>query len=805
MAAPVWVLSVDLVTKSATFTTGMAEAARTARGTFTDIKAGASEMGGHVSSNLFAARHSVMALSEEFGGTMPRALTAFIAHLGPMGPALTAAFPFLAISLGAFLFFEHLQKVREEAQKLAQDQSRFGTASENAFNTLDSKILQAEKRSDELKNDHLGALHKELELINRQSMEELVHSFGTVEKAAETVFGDIQSHWYTMGVGASGAKASLDSFTVAYEALLAKGDDKGASALLADKLAREGRILAMQKQAENNKATATGPNNTSANELAFEQAMNELKQVGVGHTENEVKAQETLVSALQAQVGIEQRVAALKGVQAGNAGAETGKQMAALRAEGARQAAEHAAKMGELAIAGEREQADAAMTIRNASIAERLGSDIAFADREYAIQLKGNAQLAAALDKGANDYTNKLKAMQEKAAELTAEHANAIGALMSKANIEQHAKELADMEGAEREKIDATEQGSAQRLTAILNALKNEEALGLQSTAHYRELFAQRVQAEREATDAAAKIAAEAGKQDAEHGEAMGLLRLAALREQQAMEASLVHVSIEMRKQQELQAEQDLFQIKHAALAREIMDLNQGAANYQNQLKALLNKDIQIRQQHENQVTQITSRAETEREQNILSAQRRVEQEVSKSLSDLITGHRTFAQMVQQYAQDAAGSLMRLAVASLDANERTKMSDAGKAARDAFKTTMAAFPSPVNLVMAPLAGASAFTTMMGFNQGGIVPGMGSGDITPIMATPGESILPKKMTEMLLAVAQSGGLNQSPGITVHVRPTYHVQALDGSGMSAVLEKHTTLLEKHFRNTLRKMSR
>ena len=203
--------------------------------------------------------------------------------------------------------------------------------------------------------------------------------------------------------------------------------------------------------------------------------------------------------------------------------------------------------MGELAIAGEREQADAAMTIRNASIAERLASDVAFADREYAIQLQGNAQLAAALDKGANDYTNKLKAMQREGRGVDGRARQRwLRRSRAKANIEENAKELADMEEAEREKIDATEQGSSQRLTAILNAIKNEEALGLQATAHYRELMAQRVQAEREATDAAAKIAAEAGKESAEHEEMMGSLRLAAIKEAQALQDSARRVTRQM-------------------------------------------------------------------------------------------------------------------------------------------------------------------------------------------------------------------------------------------------------------------
>ncbi len=101
MAAPVWVLSVDLQAKTATFQSGMAEAAKSARGSFTDIKTGSSEMGGHVNTNMFAARHSVMALSEAFGGQLPRAITAFIAHIGPLGALLEAAFPFAAIGLGA--------------------------------------------------------------------------------------------------------------------------------------------------------------------------------------------------------------------------------------------------------------------------------------------------------------------------------------------------------------------------------------------------------------------------------------------------------------------------------------------------------------------------------------------------------------------------------------------------------------------------------------------------------------------------------------------------------------------------------
>ncbi len=48
MAAPVWVLSVDLQAKTATFQSGMAEAAKSAQGAFGDIKSGSGDMGREV-------------------------------------------------------------------------------------------------------------------------------------------------------------------------------------------------------------------------------------------------------------------------------------------------------------------------------------------------------------------------------------------------------------------------------------------------------------------------------------------------------------------------------------------------------------------------------------------------------------------------------------------------------------------------------------------------------------------------------------------------------------------------------------
>src|ERR1035438_8336851 len=80
---PVWVLSVDLQTKTATFQSGLSDAAKSARGAFSDIKSGAGQMGRETSYSMMEARHGVMLLGEEFGVHLPRALTSFIARGRP--------------------------------------------------------------------------------------------------------------------------------------------------------------------------------------------------------------------------------------------------------------------------------------------------------------------------------------------------------------------------------------------------------------------------------------------------------------------------------------------------------------------------------------------------------------------------------------------------------------------------------------------------------------------------------------------------------------------------------------------------
>lgn len=59
-------------------------------------------------------------------------------------------------------------------------------------------------------------------------------------------------------------------------------------------------------------------------------------------------------------------------------------------------------------------------------------------------------------------------------------------------------------------------------------------------------------------------------------------------------------------------------------------------------------------------------------------------------------------------------------------------------------------------------------------------------------------------EGLSEMAQSGGFNQKPSTTVHLRNTYHVQTIDGDGMQSALTKHADVVAQHMERAVRKLN-
>jgi len=722
---PVWVLSVDLQTKTATFQSGLAGAARSARGAFTDIKSGSNDMSKAVGTNMFEARHGVMLLGEEFGVHLPRALTSFIASIGPVGAAMEAAFPFLAIAVGATLLIEHLAKIHEAGENLTNDQMKFGTSVQNAFNQLDQKILQAQIKADELRKDHLGALRGELELIDKQSMAELVKSFEEVAKAADIVFKDLKTSWYQFGAGSEGAKHALEQFQTQYDSLMAQGKSSEAAGLLSGTLKQAEQILDFQKQYSANQTTSTH----TGDYAKFEDAAQGLKKMGVGISattagiKGETEAQQTLVDALRAQVGVEDRITQLKALEKGNARASEGNKGANDAAEAA-----HAAAM------------------------------LAEEERKKRVEaLEGT-------------YQHEQNIIQE----------------------------------GERAEIDSTRAGSQERLSAIDKAIQEQRDYLAEDTGYYKGLLQERVNLVRQMAEEETKLKAEAGKESAEDTLKMGELEIAAERQKDALLNSARHSTDAEREAQESQIANEEYALKMAAFARELAALDKNGKEYLNQVKALQDKEKQLTQQHENEITAIKEKAEQESNARILTGWQRFSDQMASGLSQAIMGHQTFSKMITSLGDQVATAMLQNAIKSMLVDDMTKEKDAAKAARSAFNIGMSM--GPAGIVLGPVFGAAAFAAQMAFASGGVVPGYGAGDIVPAMLEPGEGVVPKGIMEGLGNLAKSGGLESGGNRTVvHVRPTYHVQTIDGNGMQEALEKHTDQLQRHFENAVRRMNR
>jgi hypothetical protein len=723
---PVWVLSVDLQTKTATFQSGLSDAAKSARGAFTQIKSGAGDMSRDVGTNMMEARHGVMLLGEEFGVHLPRALTSFIASIGPIGAAMEAAFPFLAIAVGATLLIEHLVKMHEAGEKLTEDQIRFGTSVQNAFNSLDQELLRAEIRADELRGNHLGALKKELKLIDMQSLEHLAHQFELIAKDADIVFKGLERSWYQFGAGSVGAKHALEQFQTQYESLLAQGKDTEASGLLAGSLKQAQTILELQKQYYASQSVDGG----GGDYAKFEAAAEGLKKMGISISgarkgiEGEIASQQKLVEALNDQVHMEERIAAIGKQNKANDKTATHNTM--------NNEAEAAAQARAEAVEQERQQ--------------------------------------------------RVKAMEE-----------------------TYRQELAEVQEGERQKIDEEREGTTARLAAIDAALQEERDHLAEGTGFYRGLLTQRTNLIRQMSEEEKKLRAEAGREEAENEQKLGELSLAAVRQHMELANSARRVSAQQLVMQETGFANEEYDIKVRALAREKAALDKDGKDYANKLKQIQDKEKQLTKQHANEIAAIKEKAEIESNKRILSAEAQATDQIANGLTKSIMGHQSWAKTVNQMGEAVVEGMIKNSLLIMMQHDKDKLGDAKSAAATAYNNGVKA-GGPFGNVLGPIFAAAAFAGVMAFQDGGIVPGTGSGDIVPAMLTPGEGVVPKGVMEGLSNLAKSGGL-ESGGTHFHVRahfsPTIH--AVDAAGVDRMLEKHGDRFQRHFEGTLRKMNR
>jgi hypothetical protein len=90
-------------------------------------------------------------------------------------------------------------------------------------------------------------------------------------------------------------------------------------------------------------------------------------------------------------------------------------------------------------------------------------------------------------------------------------------------------------------------------------------------------------------------------------------------------------MSIQQRLTEEIANANEDFQIKDEALKREIDALDKNGMDYENKLQALHDKEIELTQQHEDQITAIQDKAAEERNSRVLGAYQHFNEEVARA------------------------------------------------------------------------------------------------------------------------------------------------------------------------------
>lgn len=157
--------------------------------------------------------------------------------------------------------------------------------------------------------------------------------------------------------------------------------------------------------------------------------------------------------------------------------------------------------------------------------------------------------------------------------------------------------------------------------------------------------------------------------------------------------------------------------------------------------------------------------------------------------------------------QSLTQSLIQAGIERLNGVESVKLGNAKEAASNVY-ASVSGWPV-VGPFLAPELAAVAFAAVMAFEKGGIVPDKGLSmargtDSVPAMLTPGEAVLPREMTGLLMQAAKNGGGSATiHNHHYHYRPQVH--AIDGPSVEKMLDTHGDKFAKKMHYHMRKMNK
>jgi hypothetical protein len=764
MSQPVWTLSVDLQTRTATFQSGMSDAAKAARGSFNEIKAGADEMGRATGGSMMEARHGVMLLGEEFGVHLPRGVTMFISSLGPVAGAMSAAFPFLALAVGAKVLLDHLSKVEESGAKVSAAWRKVSDVGAEAMEHMQEKLTTAEIRADELAGNHLAALEKKLQQIDHATLRDVISEIDKMGAAADVAFKQSEHGWFMqllMGHADLGpAKTQLDGYISKIDELKnsnAKPEDvlslvKVDVADVRSKMATIWNLM-QQYQAQKDAALQAG------DDVSAQGA-----DIALGKAKEQWDAQQKILDIMTQQQNVAATGAKAANVEKGND-----------RTEETNRITEASKKLAQ----------------ENTEIAVTYGKLMQSVLAYHRAQSEGHGEQsgAEALRETLRTYSGIVAAAKESAqARLSADRKATAGEMeLAKAQMES---ELSAIQNAKRA-----------GLLSKAEALRQE--IALEDQARDRKISDIRQAAQEQVAAYQTEIAA-AQKADAAQS-ALGVKRgdpgyINYLEQINTPQSKVDATTVKAANDEQIAVVQT--QTKIAGLVSTLQSTQALWSQYFAKMKA--------------DTSDVGSAIRINLQSSMTSFEQGFGNAIAKSLVEgksLMAGMRNVAKdiaegmissTIKMATQWATSHVAMLAISHATAAQQLAV---GKATASQLAgangvASMAAAPWPVDMG-APAFGASMMAAAMAFDTGGIVPGVGGIDTVPAMLTPGEAILPRRMTENLTNAAQ-GSSKSGPDIHIHYSPTQHIQALDSDGVDKVLTQHKETFHRHFDDHVRRMN-
>jgi hypothetical protein len=742
MAVPVWQLEVNLTTKSAVFTTGMADAAKAARGSFADIKDSAADMGRSTSGSMLEARHATTLLAEEFGVHLPRGLTMFISSLGPVAGAMEAAFPYLAIIAGITLLIEHLDKMKSAAQEVGEKAAAWQKLKDASEEYGDSLRVTNER------------LKQELNLLNGGMTNSLAMALKEAAVQADQLAGHLQEDL-----------------------------DKAMKLVEGQQVGLWSRILGQEGSSD---ITEKLRSDFDAAKQAIEQGKEQIRQASESGNASSVQSAETSA-----------RVNAQKNY--GNMIVWVGQQLDKANSE-------------------QQKFHDQAAAVANAtmdSVGEISGA--------YSDQTKRIAILKGALSALHQEYDNATLAFSNE--QLT----------IKIAGVKEAQSQIINLIGL------VSPYTAMRKKMAEADEKSDEERMKLESglTRYFAEEYQKQIEQQHQASSLAN---AEAAKDAAAR---RAISQVSTVSQTSSFLISKQEEQAQLRKILETE-QRDLISAHQSEIAEQQSFITQmraqaeGATNPDDR-----SKDLAAAAEAQTRLTAATrqfneemartkaaiqaSDMETAKLNNSWAVFFRQSNQELLSLTATINGQLQTA--MHQFTDGMAQGLAKAAVEgksfgkSMEGVARemsesmieglikwgmqdviTKMGMKATAASLAganATASMALAPWPVDMG-APAFGATMMGTAMAFEAGGIVPGVGKGDIVPARLEPGEGILNNRVMDGLKAVAAGNGSAGGKEVHIHNHFSPQIHAVDSEGVDRMLREHGNTFVRHYVAHARRMN-